>query len=86
MIKVKCIINPKVLLVQKWVLVLASPIMDSISNKKKLTVMLIAVVLLGTTSNVGVLDAQSGDSSSLTYTEGSYRLGPGVTVTPDDIE
>jgi len=58
--------------------------MGSISNKKKLTATLIAVVLLGATSNVGVLDAQSGDSSSLLQTlEGHTDWINGVAVTPD---
>ena len=61
MIKVKYIINAKLLLVQKWVLVLASLIMGSISNKKKLTAVLIAVVLLAATSNVGMVYAQNAD-------------------------
>jgi len=32
--------------------------MDSVANKKKLTAMLIAVVLIGATTNVGVVNAQ----------------------------
>ncbi len=51
-------------MVQKWALVLASPIMDSVANKKKLTATLIAVVLLAGTSNVGVVH---GQQDFLTY-------------------
>ena len=84
MIKVKCIVNAKVLLVQKWALVLTSLIMGSISNKKKLLALLIAVVLLGATTNVDVLDAQSDDSSFLVRTlEGHTSLVDEVAVTPD---
>ncbi len=84
MIKVKCIINAKVLLVQKWALILTSLIMDSISNKKKLIALLIAVVLLEATTNVDVLDAQSDDSSFLVRTlEGHTSLVDAVAVTPD---
>jgi len=58
MIKLKCIINAKVLLEQKWVFLLASLIMGSISIKKIQTAMLIAVVLIGATTNVRVVNAQ----------------------------
>ncbi len=58
MIKLKCIINAKVLLEQKRVFLLASLIIGSISIKKIQTAMLIAVELIGATTNVGVVNAQ----------------------------